>query len=138
ILSLNSTIPLHSLTGHNACVRSCKFTWDNDCLATGDDNGEIRIWRVHDGSLLHICSEESEIKDSKHGGWVTDLHFSPDSKTLVSIGGYIKWWDMKTGESLQTFYTNGTNLKSIYVSSDFKTYVTIDSIGILYILKMIN
>ncbi|XP_043569558.1 apoptotic protease-activating factor 1 isoform X2 [Chiloscyllium plagiosum] len=138
ILSLNSTIPLHSLTGHNACVRSCKFTWDNDCLATGDDNGEIRIWRVHDGSLLHICSEESEIKDSKHGGWVTDLHFSPDSKTLVSTGGYIKWWDMKTGESLQTFYTNGTNLKSIYVSSDFKTYVTIDSIGILYILKMIN
>ncbi|XP_078409567.1 apoptotic protease-activating factor 1 isoform X2 [Cetorhinus maximus] len=138
IWSLNSTMPLHVLTGHNACVRSCKFTWDNKSLATGDDNGEIRIWRVQDGSLLHICSEESENKDSKHGGWVTDLHFSPNSKMLVSTGGYIKWWDMNTGESLQTFYTNGTNLKSIHVSSDFKTYVTIDNIGILYILKMIN
>ncbi|XP_041058700.1 apoptotic protease-activating factor 1 isoform X4 [Carcharodon carcharias] len=138
IWSLNSTLPLHVLTGHNACVRSCKFTWDNKSLATGDDNGEIRIWRVQDGSLLHICSEESENKDSKHGGWVTDLHFSLNSKMLVSTGGYIKWWDMNTGESLQTFYTNGTNLKSIHVSSDFKTYVTIDNIGILYILKMIN
>ncbi|XP_038667225.1 apoptotic protease-activating factor 1 isoform X1 [Scyliorhinus canicula] len=138
IWCLNSTMPPLVLTGHNACVRSCKFTWDNEYLATGDDNGEIRIWRVQDGSLLHICSEESENKDSKHGGWVTDLHFSPNSKKLVSTGGYIKWWDMTTGESLQTFYTNGTNLKSIHVSSDFKTYVTIDNIGILYILKMIN
>ncbi|XP_067915149.1 apoptotic protease-activating factor 1 isoform X3 [Heterodontus francisci] len=122
IWSLNSTTPLHVLTGHNACVRSCKFTWDNEYLATGDDNGEIRIWRVKDGSLLHVCPDESELKDSKHGGWVTDLHFSPNSKILVSIGGYIKWWDTNTGESLQTFYTNGTNLKSIHVSSDFKTY----------------
>uniref|UniRef100_UPI00398E8893 apoptotic protease-activating factor 1 isoform X2 n=1 Tax=Pristiophorus japonicus TaxID=55135 RepID=UPI00398E8893 len=138
IWSLNSTTPLHVLTGHNACVRSCKFTWDNESLATGDDNGEIRIWRVRDGSLLHICPNELEIKDSKHGGWVTDLHFSPNSKILVSTGGYIKWWDMNTGESLQTFYTNGTNLKSIHVSSDFKTYITIDNIGILYILKMVN
>ncbi|XP_078091593.1 apoptotic protease-activating factor 1 isoform X2 [Mustelus asterias] len=138
IWSLNSTMPLHVLTGHSACVRSCRFTWDNEYLATGDDNGEIRIWRVQDGSLLHICSEESENKDSKHGGWVTDLHFSPNSKRLVSTGGYIKWWDMDTGKSLQTFYTNGTNLKSIHVSSDFKTYVTIDNIGILYILKMIK
>lgn len=25
-----------------------------------------------------------------HGGWVTDLCFSPDSKMLVSAGGYLK------------------------------------------------
>ncbi|XP_051889659.1 apoptotic protease-activating factor 1 isoform X2 [Pristis pectinata] len=138
IWSLKSTVPPLVLAGHNACVRSCRFTWDNEYLATGDDNGEIRIWRVRDGSLLHICPNDAEIKDSKHGGWVTDLHFSPNSKILVSTGGYIKWWDMNTGESLQTFYTNGTNLKSIHVSSDFKTFVTIDNIGILYILKMIT
>ncbi|XP_067860938.1 apoptotic protease-activating factor 1 isoform X2 [Heptranchias perlo] len=138
IWSLNDAADILVLTGHNACVRSCKFTWDNEYLATGDDNGEIRIWRVRDGSLLHVCPKESEVKDSKHGGWVTDLHFSPNSKILVSTGGYIKWWDMNTGESLQTFYTNGTNLKSIHVSSDFKTFVTIDNIGILYILRMVN
>lgn len=138
IWSLRDNVPPIVLAGHNACVRSCRFTWDNEYLATGDDNGEIRIWRVKDCSLLHICPKDVEIKDSKHGGWVTDLRFSPNSKILVSTGGYIKWWDVTTGESLQTFYTNGTNLKSIHVSSDFKTFVTIDNIGILYILKMIN
>lgn len=30
--------------------------------------------------------------DSLHGGWVTDLHFSPDNSLLVSTGGYIKVW----------------------------------------------
>ncbi|MGH0131581.1 UNVERIFIED_CONTAM: hypothetical protein FKN15_027666 [Acipenser sinensis] len=91
IWSFDSTSALHILNGHKDCVRSCRFSWDNQCLATGDDNGEIRIWRVFDGSLLHICARENkDSMESLHGGWVTDLHFSPDSKMLVSTGGYIK------------------------------------------------
>ncbi|KAK6487937.1 apoptotic protease-activating factor 1-like isoform X1 [Huso huso] len=135
IWSFDSTSALHILNGHKDCVRSCRFSWDNQCLATGDDNGEIRIWCVLNGSLLHICARENkDSMESLHGGWVTDLHFSPDSKMLVSTGGYIKWWDVEKGESLQTFYTTGTNLKGIHVSPDFKTFVTIDNIGVLYIL----
>ncbi|MED6295194.1 wD repeat domain, partial [Characodon lateralis] len=80
-----------TLTGHQECVRSCRFSWDSKRLATGDDNGEIRIWSVKDGSLLKICSRESKDgMDSLHGGWVTDLHFSPNNSVLVSTGGYIK------------------------------------------------
>ncbi|MCJ8736266.1 hypothetical protein PDJAM_G00256980, partial [Pangasius djambal] len=127
------------LQGHKACVRSCRFSWDNKRLATGDDNGEIRLWNMSNGNLLKICSRESkDSMDSFHGGWVTDLHFSPDSKVLVSTGGYIKWWSVDRGEALQTFYTTGNNLKRIWVSSDFKTFVTIDNIGILYILKQVE
>ncbi|MCI4382137.1 hypothetical protein PGIGA_G00260270 [Pangasianodon gigas] len=127
------------LQGHKACVRSCRFSWDNKRLATGDDNGEIRLWNMLNGNLLKICSRESkDSMDSFHGGWVTDLHFSPDSKVLVSTGGYIKWWSVDRGEALQTFYTTGNNLKRICVSSDFKTFVTIDNIGILYILKQVE
>ncbi|KAM9495390.1 apoptotic protease-activating factor 1 isoform 1-T1 [Clarias gariepinus] len=129
-----------TLEGHNACVRSCRFSWDSKRLATGDDNGEIRLWNImNGGSLLKICSRESkDSMDSFHGGWVTDLHFSPDNKVLVSTGGYIKWWSVDKGEALQTFYTTGNNLKRICVSSDFKTFVTIDNIGILYILKQVE
>ncbi|KAI2665386.1 Apoptotic protease-activating factor 1 [Labeo rohita] len=79
------------LKGHRDCVRSCRFSWDNKRLATGDDNGEIRLWSMLDGSLLKICSRDTkDSMDSFHGGWVTDLHFSPDNKVLVSTGGYIK------------------------------------------------
>uniref|UniRef100_A0A665WHE2 Apoptotic protease-activating factor 1 n=1 Tax=Echeneis naucrates TaxID=173247 RepID=A0A665WHE2_ECHNA len=129
---------VHTLSGHQDCVRSCRFSWDSRCLATGDDNGEIRLWSVKEGCLLKICSQESKDgMDSLHGGWVTDMHFSPDDSLLVSTGGYIKWWNVENGEALQTFYPTGTALKRIHVSSDFSTFVTIDSIGILYILQRV-
>ncbi|XP_067283441.1 apoptotic protease-activating factor 1 [Pseudorasbora parva] len=127
------------LEGHKDCVRSCRFSWDNKRLATGDDNGEIRLWSMLDGALLKICSRDTkDSMDSFHGGWVTDLHFSPDDRVLVSTGGYIKWWSVETGESLQTFYTMGASLKKIHVSPDFTTFLTVDSIGILYVLKKVD
>ncbi|KAJ8261828.1 hypothetical protein GJAV_G00158890 [Gymnothorax javanicus] len=139
IWSCESWTCLHELKGHLDCVRSCRFSWDRKHLATGDDNGEIRLWSALDGSLLRICSREKEdFMESLHGGWVTDLHFSPDDRTLVSTGGYIKWWDLDTGLALQTFYTTGTNLKGVHVSPDFNTFVTIDNIGILYVLKKVE
>uniref|UniRef100_A0A673B0B3 Apoptotic protease-activating factor 1 n=1 Tax=Sphaeramia orbicularis TaxID=375764 RepID=A0A673B0B3_9TELE len=122
--------------GHQDCVRSCRFSWDSQRLATGDDNGQIRLWSVKDGSLLKICSRDGKDgMDSLHGGWVTDLHFSPDDSLLVSTGGYIKWWNVDKGEALQTFFPTGSALKKIHVSPDFSTFVTIDNIGILYILQ---
>ncbi|KAI3366710.1 hypothetical protein L3Q82_009386, partial [Scortum barcoo] len=129
---------VHTLSGHQDCVRSCRFSWDSRLLATGDDNGEIRLWSVKDGTLLKICSRDGKDgMDSLHGGWVTDLHFSPDNSLLVSTGGYIKWWDVEKGEALQTFYPTGVALKRIHVSSDFSTFVTIDNMGILYILQRV-
>ncbi|XP_056132484.1 apoptotic protease-activating factor 1 [Lampris incognitus] len=129
---------VHLLSGHQACVRSCRFSWDSRRLATGDDNGEIRLWNVRDGSLLKICSRDTkDAMDSLHGGWVTDLHFSPDDSLLVSTGGYIKWWDVERGEALQTFYLTGTSLKRIHVSPNFSTFVTIDNIGTLYVLQRV-
>uniref|UniRef100_A0A8D3BJZ8 Apoptotic peptidase activating factor 1 n=1 Tax=Scophthalmus maximus TaxID=52904 RepID=A0A8D3BJZ8_SCOMX len=129
---------VHTLRGHQDCVRSCRFSWDGRRLATGDDNGEIRLWSVKDGSLLKICSRDGKDgMDSLHGGWVTDLHFSPDNSLLVSTGGYIKWWDVERGEALQTFHPTGSALKRIHVSADFSTFVTIDSSGILYVLQRV-
>ncbi|XP_055250577.1 apoptotic protease-activating factor 1 isoform X3 [Moschus berezovskii] len=139
IWSFELLSPLHELRGHKGCVRCSSFSMDNTLLATGDDNGEIRIWNVSNGELLHLCAPISaEEGTATHGGWVTDLCFSPDTKMLVSAGGYLKWWNVVTGESSQTFYTNGTNLKKIHVSPDFKTYVTVDNLGILYILKILE
>lgn len=139
IWSFEQFSPLHELMGHKGCVRCSVFSMDTTLLATGDDNGEIRIWNVSNGELLHLCAPISiEGGTATHGGWVTDLCFSPDSRILVSAGGYLKWWNVITGESSQTFYTNGTNLKKIHVSSDFKTYVTVDNLGILYILQILE
>ncbi|XP_061524069.1 apoptotic protease-activating factor 1 isoform X2 [Phycodurus eques] len=129
---------VHKLRGHQDCVRSCRFSWDGRRLATGDDGGEIRLWSVTEGSLLKVCSSDGKDGlDSLHGGWVTDLHFSPDDYLLVSTGGYIKWWDVDKGEALQTFYPTGGALKKTHVSPDFSTFVTIDNVGILYVLQRV-
>uniref|UniRef100_A0AAY5EQD9 CARD domain-containing protein n=1 Tax=Electrophorus electricus TaxID=8005 RepID=A0AAY5EQD9_ELEEL len=136
---VRSPHPSGQRCGHKACVRSCRFSWDDRRLATGDDNGEIRLWSMLDGALLKTCAQNTkDCMDSFHGGWVTDLHFSPDNKVLVSTGGYIKWWSVQRGEALQTFRTTGANLKRIHASPDFKTFVTIDNMGILYILKQVE
>lgn len=126
---------LHELRGHQSCVRCCNFSSDNHYLATGDDNGEIMIWSVQSGELLRQCHEFSV---NKIDGWVTDIHFAPDSKLLVTSGAQVKWWDVDTGTCKQTFYTNGTNLKSIHPCSSFRTFVTIDNLGILYVLQLVE
>ncbi|KAF7248471.1 Apoptotic protease-activating factor 1 [Varanus komodoensis] len=139
IWSFETSSVLHKLNGHKGCVRCCAFSFNNELLTTGDDNGDIRVWDISKGELLHLYSRYSvDEGESAHGGWVTDLRFSPDNKILVSSGGYIKWWNVDTGQPLQTFYTNGTNLKSLHVSPDFKVCVTVDNLGILYVLQIMK
>ncbi|TNN32002.1 Apoptotic protease-activating factor 1 [Liparis tanakae] len=42
------------------CVRSCRFSWDNRRLATGDDNGEIRSYcRLLTRLLLLHCGKST-------------------------------------------------------------------------------
>uniref|UniRef100_A0A671L410 CARD domain-containing protein n=1 Tax=Sinocyclocheilus anshuiensis TaxID=1608454 RepID=A0A671L410_9TELE len=124
---------------HKGAVLSCDVSSDGRLFATTSADRTAKLWSMLDGALLKICSRDTkDSMDSFHGGWVTDLHFSPDNRVLVSTGGYIKWWSVETGEALQTFYTMGANLKKIHVSADFTTFVTVDSIGILYVLKKVK
>uniref|UniRef100_A0A8C4TV52 Apoptotic protease-activating factor 1 n=1 Tax=Falco tinnunculus TaxID=100819 RepID=A0A8C4TV52_FALTI len=121
---------------HEGTVLSCAVSPDGSKFSSTSADKTAKIWDILTGALLHLCSPVTvDEGEPTHGGWVTDLSFSPDSKMLVSSGGYLKWWNVTTGESLQTFYTNGTNLKSIHVSPNFKVYVTVDNLGILYVLQ---
>lgn len=62
--------------------------------------------------------------------------FHPD-KLSLSLLFASQWWDVEKGEALQTFYPTGSALKRIHVSPDFSTFVTIDNIGILYVLQRV-
>lgn len=51
---------VHMLKGHQECVRSCRFSWDSRRVATGDDNGEIRVslqWLTPFNQ--HFCKDET-------------------------------------------------------------------------------
>lgn len=67
----------------------------------------VQIWNVSNGELLHLCAPVLiEEGAATHGGWVTDLCFSPDSKMLVSAGGYLKVsLSLKTMKEKNSLYT---------------------------------
>lgn len=65
IWSFELLSPLHELKGHKGCVRCSVFSVDSTLLATGDDNGEIRVgcgW--HESTALVA--------------WASPLHHSGD------------------------------------------------------------
>ena len=67
------------------------------------------------------------------------LLFSGFSPTNKFEGGSItKVGNGKTKELLQIFDIRGTTLSKIFASDNFKTFVTIDDAGIVYILNEIE
>ena len=57
-------------------ILSVTFSPDGTILATGDSNGEIRLWFLAERKLLKTYRE--------HAGWIFSLAFSPDGNMLAS------------------------------------------------------
>ena len=73
-----------------AVVRRLRLSPDGQMLAVGDDDGLVRIVRLD--------TFEVTATFTAHAGRVSDLDFSPDSRTLLTAGrdGSIKYWDIAT------------------------------------------
>lgn len=119
----------YSLGPQPDCVRSASFSQDNKFICTGCDDGTVRVWSVADGRELSVCS--------KHDGWVSSCWFSSDSNLLVSVSNNIKWWK-RDGTLCQQFSLKGVQAKSIHFCPDFKTFVSVDNVGMIYVLKKIT
>jgi WD40 repeat protein len=93
-------------------ILSVTFSPDGQLLATGDTNGEIRLWQVADGKLRFTCSG--------HKGWIRSVTFSPDGRTLASGSGdkTVKLWDVSTGQLLSTLDGHTSQVRSVAFSLD--------------------
>ncbi|NEQ95271.1 MAG: AAA family ATPase [Cyanothece sp. SIO2G6] len=65
-------------------------------LASGDTNGEIRIWQISTGQLHQTVAG--------HASWVRSLTFHPTAPYLISASNdhTLKVWDWATGQCLHT------------------------------------
>ncbi len=80
-------------------IMSVAITPDGKLLATGDVDGEIRLWQVANGQLLFT--------HHAHADWVFSVAFSPDGKTLASGSAdqTIKLWDISNLDNIQQIIT---------------------------------
>src|SRR5262249_638750 len=83
---------------HSHGVASLAFSPDGHWLASGGEDGEVKLWKTTTGR---------EIKSFKgHRNSVTSLAFHPDGRLLAagSLGQSIVIWRLWTGEVLKKLY----------------------------------
>ncbi|KAH8025634.1 hypothetical protein HPB51_010718 [Rhipicephalus microplus] len=112
-------------------------------------------------SKVYLLEEDLLQKVGEHKLWVYDLAFSPDGRQLASLSESICWWSLDSLEfasalssmddgsvasleslsqtscrrQLQRFQLQSSKAVALFTSPDFKTFVTVDDSGILYILN---
>jgi WD40 repeat protein len=116
------------LTGHAAAINCLRYSRDGNFLASGDDAGAVRIWRLD--------SNGEPITLDAHRHAVVDVAFSSNGQVLASIGADrgCRVWEISSGRELAELRTNlnplvSPQLTSVDLSSDGSQCATGDSQG---------
>jgi len=83
---------LNTLKGHTEWVNALAISPDGKLLASGSQDGTIKLWSLPEGVSLKTLE--------RHTYWINALAISPDGKLLVSGSGdnTIKLWSLPGGE----------------------------------------
>lgn len=84
---------LDTLSNHTANVRSVAMSPNGKILASGSEDGTVKLWDIPTGEMLNSFP---------HSGLVTAVGFTADGKGVIgcSSGNGMKLWDIYTGELL--------------------------------------
>ena len=102
--------------GHTDKVNVLAFTPNGHTLASGSEDGTIRLWDASTGTQIL----------SLPAGKTNALAFSMDGKTLASINSTfsIQLWDTTTGNQLTTFKGQNGTANVLVFSTDDKILVS--------------
>ena len=81
--------------GHRNEISAVAFSPDDRMLATGDLKGNVRLWNIETGMLIHELQS--------HSRKITAIDFLKDGTRLVtaSIDNTVGQWDVSTGKEIQ-------------------------------------
>jgi WD40 repeat protein/thiol-disulfide isomerase/thioredoxin len=113
-------------------VHCLAFSIDGKQLATGDENGKVRLFDGRTGTARRDFEGHGPLRS---GGeqCVTGVGFSPDGKTLVSGSQdkTLKLWDVETGKLLRNLEGNNSPVSALAFSPDGKLFATAGSTDVL-------
>ncbi len=91
------------LLAPNTEVESVSFSPDGQILATGNEDGNVRLWHVTTGDLLQTISQFLPL--GSYAGERKNVVFSPDGNTLAvsSSNNTVFLWNANTRKHLHSF-----------------------------------
>src|SRR5262249_28841172 len=100
---------------HPTGIRSMALSPKGELLATGDNDGFVRLW--------DLATRQELVRLEGHGGPVLSLRFSPDGKTLASGSGdtTARLWDVAGRRPIATLQGHTFLVTSLSFSPDGKT-----------------
>jgi WD40 repeat protein len=108
-------------------VSSVRFSPDGKLLATSEGDGIIRLWTVDGKALAEMKRDQGTVSStpSVPDGNIRAIEFSPDSKTIFSVGAdrIVRLWSID-GKELKQFTGHKGAVRSAHFSPDGKKIVT--------------
>ncbi|KAG7416015.1 Vegetative incompatibility protein HET-E-1 [Fusarium oxysporum f. sp. rapae] len=103
------------LEGNSGVVRSVAFSHDSKSIASGSDDGTIRIWNAETGKCEQVLEG--------HSNRVRSVMFSHNSKRVVSASRdkRIRLWNAETGECERVLKGHSDGVWSAVFSHDSKS-----------------
>jgi len=98
--------------GHNGQVNAVVFAPDGRTVASGSADNTVQLWRVTDGSLVHMLRG--------HARWVMSVAFSPDGTTLASGSEdkTVRLWRVTDGRCLRELSGHTNAVVAVAFSPD--------------------
>jgi len=104
------------ITGHRGAVNAVAFSPNGQSVASASTDNTIHLSNVQDGKRTRTFKG--------HSSWVRTIAFSPNSRTLISGGGDIIVWDLKTGKERSILSGHSQFVSSVAISRDSKTFMS--------------
>ena len=82
---------VYVLDGHNDQVNSVAFSPNGQVLASGSNDGNVKLWDVNSGKEILTLSPQT---NEESASMITSVAFSPDGQLLASgsKSGYVTIW----------------------------------------------